>query len=566
MSSTPGALSFTGFLYRYADTADLNVVHGGRIEFYLKMGPVIYNDDAPESTCKPSFGGDVTLSYSTDQGSTWNVVNTYTPYQYRGHSFTFVEETIPIDAWTNETRFRWRQPQFDPAREYWAIDDVLVYASFDPQWQDSRDYSIEKERRDESIRSKQCCAGTEQCPRSVRSDSCTLGSGIEGRGRTNIHTAETFILVALATANIKQLFVFISKCIEGRSQEIQHRVLPDVSKLSKPFPKQTFCVVEQSWWVCINTVMLISPLVAAIAFSAYSFITHGCGVQSVVMLCISLLFDSVYVAQLLSKSFRVSFCRASRLCVTVDTTPDSGFLSYGRERVPLGSLMDMHLLSSCYVWFLYVFTLVSGLPFATACYMATRISLGLDVHRIYVRFLGACLVARALFGANFLTKLLLASQWIFALSRDQRDEMGRSIKRRGTVRITLYVAASTIFLAAVLVVIYEDRIHPSHARLILYGSIGVGFLLGALVAMLRGLPVNPHIFFTRYPTMGYAVVYDKRAKCPCLFTCSSCSDLHSSQRIFMAYLDDKDLAFVRLLRGDGGSEDQGDTDRLRAEI
>mmetsp|Transcript_21187 Transcript_21187/g.45770 ORF Transcript_21187/g.45770 Transcript_21187/m.45770 type:complete len:290 (+) Transcript_21187:897-1766(+) len=289
--------------------------------------------------------------------------------------------------------------------------------------------------------------------------------------------------------------------------------------------------------------------------------------MSVVMFCISLLFDSGYVARLLSKSFRFSFCLASKLFVTVDTTPDSGFLSYGREKVPLGNLMDMHLLSSCYVWFLYVFTVVSGLPFATACYMATRISLGLDFHRIYVRLLGACLVARALFGGNFLAKLLLASQWIFSLSRDQRDEMGRSIKRRGTALITFYVAVAVVFLASVQIVINENKVHPSHARLILYGSIGFGILLGALAAMLRGLPVNAHIFFTRYPTMGYAVVYAKRAKCPCMFTCSSCSDVHSSQRMFMAYLDDKELAFVRLLRGDGGSsEDQRDTERLRAEI
>ena len=42
-------------------------------------------------------------------------------------------EEIPEEAWSNQTQFRWVQPNFENARDHWALDDVSVFHRFKPK-------------------------------------------------------------------------------------------------------------------------------------------------------------------------------------------------------------------------------------------------------------------------------------------------------------------------------------------------------------------------------------------------------------------------------------------------
>ena len=130
--------------------------------------------------------------------------------------------------------------------------------------------------------------------------------------------------------------------------------------------------------------------------------------------------------------------------------------------------------------------------------------------------------------------------------------MGRALRRRGVVILATYVALTSTILSLLLSKLNQDDLKDSHARLIVWVGACGGILVGLLMAMLRGLPVLPHLIFTSVPVgVGHAVVYERRLRCPCVYTCASCDDVHLRQALFLAYLeDDADLQFVRMLRGE----------------
>lgn len=116
-ASGPSALKFDGSQDRQATTRALDVAGGGNVSFHLKIG----DGDAP---CDGAESGEgIELRYSTDDGATWTTLGTYAAGSYA--NFTPIVETIPADARTEATRFRWIQPSFTGAdHDHWAIDDV----------------------------------------------------------------------------------------------------------------------------------------------------------------------------------------------------------------------------------------------------------------------------------------------------------------------------------------------------------------------------------------------------------------------------------------------------------
>jgi Zn-dependent metalloprotease len=116
--NTPNSLYFNGPL-REAITKPLDVSEGGTIDFYLE----ITNGSGINQTADAGDG--VVLSYSVTNGDSWKTISTYIPGSY--NTFIRISETIPEEAKSTATLFRWSQPKFnDPDYDNWAIDEIHI--------------------------------------------------------------------------------------------------------------------------------------------------------------------------------------------------------------------------------------------------------------------------------------------------------------------------------------------------------------------------------------------------------------------------------------------------------
>jgi PKD repeat protein/uncharacterized membrane protein len=117
--SAPNSLYFNGSSTRDAITKPVNASAGGNIKFYLEIS-------SGSSPCEMAdYGENVILSYSTNGGSTWVIIQTYLTGSYT--SFTSISETIPAGARTNATLFKWSQPvNSGLGCDNWSIDNVSI--------------------------------------------------------------------------------------------------------------------------------------------------------------------------------------------------------------------------------------------------------------------------------------------------------------------------------------------------------------------------------------------------------------------------------------------------------
>ena len=566
-SAPPGALSFTGLHHRSASTADLSLPLGGHVEFSLIMGPLRYDESIPESSCKPAYDANLLLDFSTNGGQTWGTIGTYTPYKYRGpaNDYTFVRQEIPPNAWTNATRFRWSQPTFDPLGEYAAIDNVRIVAnSLQEGWKDSEEYLRAKNIRDDSIRAQQCCLDTEQCNAVMQTSCPSIQS--DAAGKRGIHTAEAFVFITAAVATTTKLYQLIAARLAVRNKPLDtnvanrmSRVMPagNVATLERPFPVKSFRLARQLWWQVLNACLLLSPILALVGFDLHWLSLGRFSGRDSILFAIAAALDSQVVARLLIRTFQVSCRGRNAFKVVVSTDPETGYLKYGGNRIPILDLLNIQVLSTPYVWVLYLLHLGGGFPFALACYSSRYFGMGLAGHRIFVRTVGACAIARAIMRETFLVRLLMTFEWLLNFSRLKRDEMGRALRRGGVVCVALYIALACTALSLLFIQVNGDRVKDSHGRLVLWLGICGGIALGLVGAMIRGLPTMPHLYFASAPVgVGHAVLYERNVRCPCVYACISCADVNSRQVLFFAHLEDSNnLDFLRMLRGGGGESE-----------
>ncbi|CAN0188124.1 unnamed protein product, partial [Phaeothamnion confervicola] len=205
-SSGAAALFFSGADHRSAETLDLDVRWGGRLEFWLRMGPaaVVMADAAATAvaadaaTCRPAYGGSVHLSYSADGGGNWTELTTLQTFLYRGNDFSAVEVELPGGAATPATRFRFVQKDFRNADEYWALDDVRVVASLRPDWKANDTFVSRVATEQEIAREVACCMNSDQCDLSrARQEEIDCSSYADGYSNERaVMGAELFVILA----------------------------------------------------------------------------------------------------------------------------------------------------------------------------------------------------------------------------------------------------------------------------------------------------------------------------------------------------------------------------------
>lgn len=133
-SKTDGQALFFGYWgTRQVATKTLDVSEGGSLSFDLIFG----NDSNGGENADE--GDDVVLEYSIDGGQNFTVLKTYDTEDYT--SWTTINETIPVEARTQQTQFRWRQVVHSntgwfesfyrglSSLDNWGLDNVKISAN-----------------------------------------------------------------------------------------------------------------------------------------------------------------------------------------------------------------------------------------------------------------------------------------------------------------------------------------------------------------------------------------------------------------------------------------------------
>ena len=137
------------------------------------------------------------------------------------------------------------------------------------------------------------------------------------------------------------------------------------------------------------------------------------------------------------------------------------------------------------------------------------------------------------------------------IEKNDRDEIGRALLRKGVSQQVLIGSLScpVVIMFTLLGRSVED-IGALDNFFVFLLTLALGGLAGLLLGVLRGLPVAPVGKLSGWPSVCCTVSYYHRVKCPCLFSCVYCSEVHSRHMLLVVSLEETELYdFKRMLSG-----------------
>ena len=576
------ALVFAGVQTRHAITAGLNVEHGGRVEFYLKMGPLTVADGSTSiSECKPAFS-DVTLEYKTSlNDDDWVTFGTYPAYLYRGQEFKFVSQDIPQLGWSNSTQFRFRQASFEVLRDYWAIDDVRVFANLKPQWQESDEFRERQVEQNESVMFAQCCYNTEQC--SVfdkkrtnfddRQCEAILPDFDPSKRRDfRLKLSELLIFYLCLAAITKALYqVVVERFTRRNRARVDTNIVSQNDNADKQFPRKSFYSRSQLSWQYTIAFILFTAFACTLyrlldklmAFQCLAkpnadetfCITDG---SFIVCCCIAAMFDVRAMCFLLSQVFGIEHpWKRKQLEVVVDLNPDKSFMCVSTKTIPLSEVSDIESQSATYFWLQAVLHILAGLPLALGSLTLSSFDLPTRL-KVLTSLLGCLAILREVFGTSFFAKICLTTKWVLTMKQANRDELGRAVKRKGLLQLAL-IGCLVAFIVSIGTLSGRRADYPSTGDnfIILLVCVCFGGLFGLLLGIMHGVPVVPDARLSGWPSSCCCVSFYHRVHFPCVFSMTYCGDMNSRQMLLIIALDDMH-AFKRILQGRQGNSRAGD--------
>ena len=508
------ALVFSGVQNRQCETSDLDVRFGGRVEFYIKLAPVVENELATE--CKSSFGGNIRLLYSVDNGFSWSIIETYEVWKYRSHNFTFVNQTIPLKAQTNSTRFRFDQPMFEAIRDFWALDDTRVFAFLDPQWRQSEWFENGRMQKWLSDQNIQCCLDTEQClqfPNYKSSDNCNTYSK-HTSSLYRIKIVDMFIISATVICLIKKGCHDFQHWLEDEDEiDIFEQSIKlndnDQSSDSKRFQLN----ISKSWQV-MAFILTSTPYSLSVITLLWHFCYHLDYYQHNSA-------QSVFFALALGLDFWTVRCISMNIyqfwpCSTLPHVKvDKSFVDFklwvGEDQINILDISSIDIYSERFYWVLFACVLISSLPLASASILIKMLQLQYDMYIVILELLGCALIFRSIVGPLWFVELYLSITWIFSMSGITRDDMGRAIQRPSVRHVVSNAILLSILLYIILLVTFEPiRSAVIKTKILICILVTItGATFGAMLGMIRGLPVAPLIYLTTWPSEGFSFVNER---------------------------------------------------------
>ncbi|GMH59760.1 hypothetical protein TrLO_g6454 [Triparma laevis f. longispina] len=600
-----GALVFSGVIERQAVTVPLDMRNGGTVNFHLKFAPIVENED--DTRCKTAFGGDVHLEYSVDLGESWVKFGSYIVHNFRYETFGAVEEEIPLRAYSNQTMFKWDQPYFEDKRDYWALDDIVIFHRFDGNWRDSGPFLEKKADSDEKIQVAQCCFETEQCENNPSTflneeEDC---AGVEGwtEGRKYVlRGADAYVIIASLLALCKFTYNFAVLMLTDGDVVIDKflkRYMPRSCRRKKTAAMFDFqqkpddepppgMLAEGSFQcVChpkfrkIMTIVFLAPWVIAQiwmmsvtgGYTVYQpFVSYGNEASAeestfadqpayvepdgeattssgfVVFLCMTMDMANIFW---LSKHV---FCLWPAWVpeVSIDTNPRNNWLRVGKQKIVLTDVKEIHRFSKRFCQYVTVLYILGGMPWCSITMICKGFWFTYEKARVVEGVFGFLACFRAFFGAAVFAKFHFAMEFILSLNNDARDDMGLSMRIEKVRYLAFYcfLAVSVSVGLIISTYYYHSKTHSFFSAIIcgIFGAI-----YGTALGLLQGLPTQPQFFLTRWPDEGHTVQYEKKIHCPCIFYCAYCSDMHTRQGYLVLFLDNMQ-SYQELLKGDVGGQ------------
>ena len=547
------ALVFTGVHMRHAITEGVDIRYGGTIEWYLKMGPLSFNAN---QKCKPAYDGDVSLEYSRD-GIEYVQIGLYPAWKYRGDEFRFISVNVPSPAWSNSTRFRFRQESFDASRDHWAIDDVRIRAHLKPKWQESSEFAMRQKMSNDNIQQGACCYGTDKCSvfdKKYMSFDFNDCDGItqfdRNKSMTRLKSSELYVLFAL--------FAFIAKIAYQRVFEhyksMAQTKIPARSQMSSDlFPRMVFHTVTQMTWQYSVAFILLLVLTCVLVryFSALDGAacftdSDPCYVDgSFIFVCIVALFFDVKATKVILQRVIVI---EKPMEFIVDLHPENAILRIGGRDIPLAEVSAIKRRNAVFVWCLSLCHILGGLPVALGSLTLRSYRLQ-STSEVWYTILGLLSILREMFDVSFLAKFLLSMQWVSTLHQDDREDFGRALRRNGLTNQFVAGASLTTLIAMPTFFVRQVGNVESVTSLIISAScVFLGGIFGLLIGIMHGLPVVPEAYLTCWPRTCYSITYNDKALCPCLFSCTSCAEMNSRHVLLVVSVDEM-LALKKMLSG-----------------
>ena len=517
---SPSALVFSGVRHRYAETIDLDISFGGKVEFYLKLAPIVENELASE--CKSAFGGDVQLVYSLDHGLSWVVLKIYPVWKYRDHIFTYIKETIPFEAQSNHTRFRWEQPYFDPIRDFWALDDVRILHTFEYDWSQSFLFEERIQYRAKNDQNEQCYIDTEQCLE-IPNYSKKNCNPTENDPIYRLKIADLFILSAIMVCCLKKAFRDYRLWVEvdelsdeadTRSMLLQHQQHPTL----KTFPLN----ISKTWQVTCFTLCNMPFLACFIGLWWHILVaTEYYGKNSIQsFICILALGLDFWVVRSISMNVLQCWPCNIQSRIYINKSYDDFKLWIDDEAIDILDISNIELHSQSHYCIMFVFVILSSLPIATMSIMLKLLHFKYEIYIIILEILGCCLLIRSIVGPLWAVEIYLSTTWIFSFSSIKRDEMGRAIERPSVRHIVSNCLMISMTLYITLLLSFKPLRNSSLLiKVVIFFAVSIiGSVIGALLGMLRGLPIASSVCLTTWPSEGYTFVHDRCALKPYLWS------------------------------------------------
>jgi hypothetical protein len=229
--------------------------------------------------------------------------------------------------------------------------------------------------------------------------------------------------------------------------------------------------------------------------------------------------------------------------VTIDTTADVNALFIGNKIVSLLDVTEAHTFSPPFVVFNMIGYLLGCFPWAIFSMIIRNQYLPFDIMRITSPIIGTIVMIRAILGPAFLIKSSYALYAVFNLTLKGREDLGLAFKATRTQTSAINMA---IFLAcgcALLLSIVALKIASLAFGVFLF----LGFFYGAITGCSHSLPIRPWMTITTIADGVWLRLKEKR-RCPCIYWCGYCSDMHDAEEVFVVFPRDQ-VKFLSKIKG-----------------
>lgn len=511
----PSALVFSGVQNRYAETIPLDVRYGGMVEFFLKFAPLVENELAVE--CKSSFSGDITLSYSVDDGLNWEIIRTYPVWKYRKVKFSHINETIPLEAQSNHTQFKWEQPAFDSIRDFWAIDDIRIFHKFELSWRQSDWFLSRKSKRWDMDQKEQCCLDTERCLNFPNYKSLEIDCNSDKHRKNanyRVKIVDMFLIAAATLTILKKGCHDFQNWNEDSDAPVEVETVGSLTYSSIAPSERKFSLNTSRSWQIFAFIVLIAPFVSFVVILLLHVLHFDdyynmSSIQTVfVYVAIGLDFWTI---RSLSTNILQFWPFHVQQRIKIDMSKEEFVLKIGEELVPILDISNVESFTEKFYAMLFASVVISGIPLGTICILIKSMGMKYTQYIVFLNAFGLSLIIRSILGPKWFLEIFIAITWIFSPSMIARDEMGRALAKPSVRHVVTNATVVSILLYIVLFVTFEPLRTASFDRKILIFSLVlmIGSISGSTLGMMRGLPITSRIYLTTWPSEGFSFVNDR---------------------------------------------------------